>query len=135
MTKLSDSKDCSESPIKFFVWLSFPLRGRFSQVYMYNCTFMACFLSNFSGLQEAALGTRLESKAVIWKVWTTFLKRVTGRISIISKWLHRSKQKLYLDFLHRKTTKHCETIRTHKKIMFWFLGPSKKYICLVTLSL
>ncbi len=56
------------------------------------------------------------------KAGTSSLKRVTGRNFTIS----RGKQKLYFDFLHKKTTKIVKTRSSHSKITVSIFRAFKK---------
>ncbi len=84
----------------------------------------------------APFGTTFGVKGSYRKAETSFLKRVTRRIFIISKWFHRSKQKRIMDVFHKKTVKNCENHqRSHKKYCFGFYRTKKNYSAFVKLSL
>jgi hypothetical protein len=105
----TNSKKCSVSRIKFLFRLSFALIGKFFPVYIHSR-----LLEQFSGSQ-AGYGTTFWDTGGSQKARTSSLKRVTGRNFTISIWFHRSKQKLWLNFLHRKTTKNYKTISAQSK--------------------
>ncbi len=65
-----------------------------SLVNFLQCTCHRRLSEQFSELR-AAFGTTFRDTAGNQKVRTNFLKRVTGKIFVISKWFQRSKQKLY----------------------------------------
>jgi hypothetical protein len=125
------TKNCSETRIKFLFHLSFALIGRFL-----NCLFIGSFRNNFHFHRRFSEQFRVIG--VCQEVRKSSLKRVTGRIFItISKWLHRSKQKLYLEFSSLKESqklwKHSSYIQ--KVPCFWDPQKNNKILHLVTLLL
>jgi len=81
-------------------------------------------LEQFSG-SKAAFGTNFKVTSGYRNAWTGFLNRFTRRILIISKWFYISKQKHFLNFLHKKTA-IVKTISVLRKSTFLFLGQTKQ---------
>jgi hypothetical protein len=75
----------------------------------------------------------LESQAAIGKPETSFLGRVTGRISKIVSDFIEVKRNFILDFLHKKTAKNLKTISAHSKALLIFSSsgtiPLKYAVC------
>jgi hypothetical protein len=98
---LTNSKKISESRIKFPFRLSLDLIGQFFPVYIHSR-----LSEQFSG-SHSGFGTTFRNTGSYQKAGTSALKRVTlleGKAS----------RNFYLDFLHKKTTKNCETIAAVK---------------------
>ncbi len=84
-------------------------------------------LEQFSG-SKAAFGTTFKVTSGYRNARTGFLNRFTRRILIISKWFYISKQKPFLNFLHKKTAKTAivKTISILRKSTFLFLRQTKQ---------
>ncbi len=129
---LTNSENYSKNSIKFLFFCSiFP---SLSLVYFLQCIHGQP--SEQFSWSQAAFRTTFGATGFCQEVRKSSLKRVTGRIFItISKWLHRSKQKLHLEFSLQKESqklwKHSSSIH---KVLFWFLVSSKKILHLVTFS-
>jgi hypothetical protein len=65
------------------------------------------------------------------------LKRVTRRIFTISTsdFIQQAETFIFWDDLYKKTAKNCETISAHSKVLFGFLGLSKKSLSRDTIPL
>ncbi len=96
LKRLTDSKSCSESSIQFLFRLSFALIGQFFLVYIHS------WLSEQFSESQASFGTTFKGTGSYQKAGKSSLKRVTGRNFTISKWFHRSKQKLHFGFPSQK---------------------------------
>ncbi len=89
---LIDYKNCS----------GFPL---LSLLDFFLCTYIHSRLSEQFSRSQAGYGTTFRDTGSYQKAWTSSLKRVTRRNFTISKWFHRSKQKLLFGFPTQKSTK------------------------------
>jgi hypothetical protein len=76
----------------------------FSLVDFFQCTFIAGFRNNVQDHRRVQ-GTAFRDTGGYQKAGTSSLKRVTGRnFTLVSDFIEASRN-IYLDFLHKKTTK------------------------------
>ncbi len=95
---LTNSKNRSESRIKFLFWLSLALIGRFFQ-----CTFIAGFRNNFQDhrrVTEQLLDTHTAIRKPVKALWRGILEGISQLVSYFIE----ARRHFNLDFLYKKTT-------------------------------
>ncbi len=111
----NNSKNCSESRIKFLFRLSFAVISRFFPVYIHS------WLSEqFSGSQ-AGYGKTFRDTAAIRKSEQALCEGLQEGISELVSDFIEAVRNFIFDFFHKKTTKNCENQkRSFKKYCFNF---------------
>ncbi len=99
---LTNSKSCSESRIKFLFTLPLLSLVNFFLMYIHSR------LSEQFSESQAGFVATLKGTDGYQKAGTSSLKRVTGRnFKFVSDFIEANRN-FILDFLHKKTTEHCE---------------------------